>query len=213
MNKIVIYTGPMFAGKSTALINEIKLSKNNDNEKIMFNYADDKRYNDNADIATHNKEIVKSIPITNCFEINKYITNEIKEIYIDEIQFIDSVVNWLATSENYLLQIEKIVIAGLNYDVYGNYFNEQFNELINYCQYSNNNSNSNSKVNLLRADCYISSCNKKADFTILLDENNNNINEENNVLVGSKDIYQPSCLIHALERPYKHNFAKFMIRY
>ena len=126
MEKITIYTGPMFAGKSTALIDEIRNCNHDENVKLMFNYANDKRYTDNADISSHNKDYIKSIPITNCFEINKYITSDIKAIFIDEAQFIDCILDWIYTSQNYLSQIEKIVIAGLNYDVYGNCFNIQF---------------------------------------------------------------------------------------
>lgn len=206
MEKITIYTGPMFAGKSTALINEIRSCHHSENDKLMFNYANDKRYTDNADIASHNKDYIKSIPITNCFEINKYITCDIKAIFIDEAQFLDCITDWISTSQNYFTNVEKIVIAGLNYDVYGNCFNEQFNELIYKCEQLK-------QVKLLRANCFVGECNKKADFTILLDENNNNIDEEQNVLVGSKDIYQPVCLVHALQRPYKHNFSRFMVRY
>ena len=208
MDKIIIYTGPMFAGKSSALINEINTSPYNKSDKLIFNYAGDKRYTDTADISSHNKEVVKSIAIVNCFEINKYITDNVKVIFIDEVQFIDCLKDWIENSEKYLLNVEKIVIAGLNYDVYGNCFNEQFSCLITYLQYINN-----KNVKLLHANCYINDCCNKADYTILLDENNDKINEKDNVLVGSKDIYQPSCLVHALQRPYKHNFTRFMVRY
>ena len=107
--ELKIITGPMFAGKTTALINEIINvdSLISDFNKLKFNYAGDKRYNEEANISSHTQEIVKSIPITNCFEINKYITDNIKVIYVDEVQFLHSVEEWFKTSKDCFVSAKK----------------------------------------------------------------------------------------------------------
>lgn len=206
MVQLEIITGPMFAGKTTMLINKIKNCNLKDNEKILFNYANDKRYSNEAHIASHNKDIVPSIPITNCFEINKYITSSIKAIFIDEIQFLHSLKDWLDNSKQHFSNLESITIAGLNYDIYGNEFNNDFNYLI-YTNYQN------AKIYHLQSSCYI--CNEKAYFTILLNNKNNNdiISQNNNVCVGSKDMYQPTCLEHAIKSSYDNNFKRFINKY
>ena len=163
-----LITGPMFAGKTTMLINKIRNSKYSENEKLLFNYAEDKRYSEDASIASHNKDIVPSIPIKDCFEINKYITKDIKEIYIDEVQFLTSLKSWFHTSKQYFNNIKLLVIAGLNYDIYGNNFNDDFINII-YC----------SDIfikHYLKAKCYI--CGNNADFTVLV----NNIDNTNDIL-------------------------------
>jgi thymidine kinase len=213
MVNIEIITGPMFAGKSTMLINSI----NNylKEERLLFNYAEDKRYNNEANISSHNKEIIPSIPIRDLFEINKYITNKIKAIYIDETQFMTSIKNWINHVKTNYNNLETIILAGLNFDIYGNNFNQEFIELTY---------NTNIIKHYLKAKCYI--CNNNAYYTILLtdkkkhnNENdnitqiNNLINNKENKCIGSKELYQPVCLCHALKTNYEHNFKRFIHNY
>jgi thymidine kinase len=219
-----LITGPMFAGKTTMLIEKIRNCEFAENEKLLFNYAGDKRYSEDASIASHNKDIVPSIPINDCFEINKHITSNIKAIFIDEVQFLKSLKAWFHNSKQYFNNIELIVIAGLNYDIYGNNFNNDFVHLIYF--------SSIFKKHYLRSKCYI--CGSKADFTVLVNNNddrqyNENLNDEkeycnenkitelletgNNKCVGSKEMYQPVCLHHALKVKYDNNFSKYITRY
>lgn len=196
--KIKIITGPMFAGKTTKLIEDI----NNDDilleNKLIFNYKYDKRYNVNANIHSHDNVMIKSIPIENCLEINKYIDDNIQGIYIDEIQFISSIQQWLNESKTILKNIKKITMSGLDYDMYGSNFNIQF------CNLILNKYNRHEVINLT-SKC--SKCNNIAKYTILT-ENNENICNSNNILI-SKDIYQPVCLYHALKVPYLNHFSRF----
>lgn len=234
-----LITGPMFAGKTTMLIEKIRNCEFAENEKLLFNYANDKRYSEEANIASHNKDIVPSIPINDCFEINKYITSDIKAIFIDEVQFLKSLKAWFHNSKQYFNNIELIVIAGLNYDIYGNNFNDDFIHLIYFSTIF--------KKHYLRSKCYI--CDSKADFTVLVNNkndgqynenldnrssnhsNHNSINTSkesedcngnkitelletgNNKCVGSKEMYQPVCLHHALKVKYANNFSKYITRY
>jgi len=65
--QIEIITGPMFAGKTTMLTKRIREDKFPDNSKLLFNFAGDKRYTSDANIASHNKDIVPSINSWNDF--------------------------------------------------------------------------------------------------------------------------------------------------
>jgi thymidine kinase len=202
--QIEIITGPMFSGKSTMLIKRIREDNYLESEKLLFNFAGDKRYDENANIASHNKDIVSSIPITDFLEINKYITNNIKAIYVDEVQFLTSLNKWFSTNVDILKGLKTIILAGLNFDIYGNNFNDEFN----FLTYE-----SNIITHYLKGECYI--CKEKAYYTISTLHTKNNINKSNNVhiCVGTKNMYQPVCLLHALNVSYEHNFKKFITKY
>jgi thymidine kinase len=204
--QIEIITGPMFAGKSTMLIKRIREDNYPETSKLLFNFAGDKRYNENADITTHNKDTIPSIPITDFFELNKHITHNIKAIYIDEVQFLKSLTKWLDNSLAEFSNLKTIILAGLNFDIYGNNFNNELNLLTH-----------NEKIikHYLRGNCYI--CKEKAYYTISTLENNkkqqDNTTNKVHVCVGTKDMYQPVCLLHALKAPYNNNFKRFITKY
>lgn len=196
INNVEIITGPMFAGKTTELIKRIQSDSFQENEKLLFNYKNDKRYTSNGNIASHNKVVLPSIPIMNCSEILPHLTTETTIIYIDEIQFIENI-NELTLNQK--LNNIKIVLCGINYDIYGNDMNPEFNNLFNRIPPLS--------ITYLKSKCHI--CEGNADFTALIKEEAN-INKDNNKLVGTKDVYQPICLIHACKLNYEHNFKRFL---
>lgn len=209
---IEIITGPMFAGKTTKLLSLINNCGFSKEEKLIFNYANDKRYSSTANVTSHNNVSYPSIPITDCFEIKKYITTKTKIVFIDEIHFMKNIKNWyqeIISNDNYdnINQHDNInqqheikyVIVGLNFDIYGNFLNPEFNYIIDKTR----------NITYLKSKCYI--CKNNADFTILIN-NNNEINETNNKVVGGSETYQPVCFIHALQADYKHNFKNFIAK-
>ena len=201
---IEIITGPMFAGKTTKLLSLINNCNLLEKEKLIFNYANDKRYSSSANVTSHNNISYPSIAITDCFEIKKYITPDTKIIFIDEIHFMKNIKNWYqeiisnnSNKNNNHQQEIKYVAVGLNFDIYGNFLNPEFNYIIDK---TNN-------ITYLKSKCYI--CKNNADFTILINHNKK-INETNNKVVGGSETYQPTCFVHALQADYKHNFKNFI---
>lgn len=183
---IEFITGPMFAGKSTYLTNKIlSLRNNNRNNMLIFNYKNDKRYNDKGHLSTHNKVIIESIGIEDCNEIDNYLINndnvsDIKYIIIDEVQFIKNIYKWIIVNKDKY----HIYISGLNYDVFYNYFNNDIKNIIN---------NTNIKKIYLTATCF--KCESStANYTYLLkNSQSTNLSPSHNKCVGGKDIYQPIC--------------------
>ena len=118
--------------------------------------------------------------------INKFISNKIKEIYIDEGQFFDDIYKWYSIINNSLNNIENIYISGLNYDYKGQIFNIEFDKLLNI-------KDKNINVYYHTSKCYC--CQEKAEYTILLDKTN--LNKMNgNVLIADNSVYQPCCKNH-----------------
>lgn len=91
---IIVYTGPMFAGKSTALLEEYDNIK--DKESILcFKPSKDTR--DTTKIRARNIEQKADAIVINKFdEITKYMNDNIKYIFIDEAQFINGNFNILS---------------------------------------------------------------------------------------------------------------------
>lgn len=213
--RLVIFTGPMFSGKTTSLLNSYNFSKVSNNEKIAFKFSKDKRYTDNnniinknknldnknldnkninidsidnlkGNILTHTKNNIPAYYIDNCKDINKFITDDIKEIYIDEGQFFTDIYKWYTILCNSINGIESIYISGLNYDYNGNIFNEEFNKLLEI-------KNPYVEIHKLQSKCYVCACN--ADFSILLNNDQKTL-MDNNILIGDDSIYQPACKEH-----------------
>ena len=213
--RLVIYTGPMFSGKTTSLLNSYNFSKVSNNKKIAFKFSKDKRYTDNKNIVdqnknldnknldnkninidsidnlkgnilTHTKNNIPAYYIDKCKDINKFITDDIKEIYIDEGQFFTDIYKWYTVLCNSINGIESIYISGLNYDYKGNIFNEEFNKLLEI-------KNPYVEIHKLHSKCYLCACN--ADFSILLNKEQRKL-MDNNILIGDDSIYQPACKEH-----------------
>jgi len=210
-----IYMGPMFAGKTSRLIDHYNTLKvDHDLERIAFKFDKDTRYEDinntnntNIDLVrpskiySHDKTYIPCISISSCWDIIeklKYIKDNynitVKYILIDEGQFFTEIKEWY----NNLLNI-KSNLEDPEYNIINN-INEVVISGLDY----DSNGNIFNKAFYTLADyadyllvasskCYI--CNGTAKYTILLDKNNN-INMKGNVLIGDNTIYQPACLNH-----------------
>jgi thymidine kinase len=185
--KLMVITGPMFAGKTTKLIEYYKSF--NKKETLAFNHLFDNRYNSEKNIiCSHNNKEISSYNFSNIDDIYNFINNKInndnikiKNIIIDECQFFENIDILVEKINLNFKFIETIICAGLNLDANKNIFNPNFQNLIDTCD----------ELYTLTAKCYV--CNNIAKYTSCLVDNNL-INS--NVLVGSDDKYQPTCEIH-----------------
>lgn len=189
---IIVFSGPMFAGKSTNLIETYKNSQVSSESKVVFKYAKDTRYSANAEIVTHNQDMIPCIMITSCDDITTYINNiasnsnkQIAEIYIDECQFLPDIYLWITEMQKPIspLTIKTIVLAGLDLDASGKPFTEAFKAVIELADINYT----------LIAKCYM--CNKDAQYTKLL-KNEDITKMVDNVLIGGAELYQPACKDH-----------------
>ena len=110
MSPISVEAGPMFSGKSSVLVEEIKRrligNQKPGKDFLAFNHKDDIRYGEKI-IASHRNENVVAIPISNSKELLEILFNlpkkrdlkpndikkefiELKALYLDEAQFFDN---------------------------------------------------------------------------------------------------------------------------
>lgn len=175
-----IIMGPMFAGKSSELIKRITSS---DAPKLVVNHVMDTRYA-KTHIATHDG---KQIPCV-CFETleqiftnyhnqNIYQLDEIEEIYIDEAQFFSDLYD--VVRDLVINYRKNVIISGLDGDFKMRPFSKsRMLELIPIA----------SEILKIPATCY--KCEKPAWYSKRL------IVNDEQILVGTGALYQPSCLIH-----------------
>lgn len=194
---IIVYSGPMFAGKSTSLINAYIDSPTPANNKVVFKYAKDTRYSNNTEIVTHNNVRIPCVMINECEDISTYLnnnacvnldSNRITEIYIDECQFLPDILTWITglqeiNNTNTICGastlITTIVLAGLDLDATGKPFTDAFAIVIETADVAYS----------LLAKCYV--CSGEAPYTKLLktDALNEMNKNRTNVLIGGAELY------------------------
>lgn len=187
-SELHLILGPMFAGKSTYLIdkvNNIISTGITMSEILLINHSSDARYDTNK-ICSHNGKKLQCLSLTVLENlvidiINQSNYQQVKYIFIDEGQFFNDLYNSIITLIKFNKGIQ-IFLCGLDGDFQQNPFcNSGILSLIPY----------STSVVKLSANC--SKCNNKAPFTKRITPNNNQT-----ILVGGADSYQPTCLTHLL---------------
>lgn len=165
---IKVYTGPMFSGKSSALLTDYNLIEDKENI-VCFKPSKDTRDKTKIRARKINTE-VEAIVINKFDQIKEHITDNTKYIFIDEVQFITGDFNLLTR-----LSIEKditIVIAGLSKT------NNQrpFGSMPYILAIAD-------EITILKANC---ECGNEAIYTYCKEK------KDNDILIGSKQ-YKPLC--------------------
>lgn len=116
--RIIVFTGPMFSGKTTALIKKHDELIQQNKTVLVLKPAIDDRYSQNA-IVSHDKNTVTAVNINNLEDARELI-HKSEYIFLDEAQFlprdtVNNVLSWKAKGKSF-------VIAGLDMDYLSNPF-------------------------------------------------------------------------------------------
>jgi len=181
MSELHLILGPMFAGKTTTLINKAKEIINivNKDEILIINHSSDTRYSENTFITSHDNIKIPCIAMSFLSTISTLQDDisKIKYIFINEGQFFPDLFSII---KELLFKYKiKIYVCGLD----GDYKQEPFPncKLLELIPIS-------STVIKLHANC--SYCNNSAPFTKRI------INSSDVFLVGGSESYQPVCIEH-----------------
>lgn len=167
---IIVYTGPMFSGKTTRLLDVYNLHSSN--SKIIFKPVHDNRYATN-EVVSHDGVKIEAMLVKDPHDIYFY-GKCYDNIFIDEVQFMEGDVYGLIASIQRLDDEGKyIYISGLNLD----------SERIPFSATSKIMAISDT-VFILTAKC---KCGNNANYTHKKITNNNRFE------LGSDDIYEPLC--------------------
>ena len=116
---VEVICGPMFAGKTEELIRRVRRMDYAKKKYLVFKPSIDNRYSE-TEVVSHNKKAVKAINVNKCHEIEKYLSDEIQAIVIDEAQFFDDALI------EYVRELAgrgyRVICAGLDTDFRGEPF-------------------------------------------------------------------------------------------
>jgi thymidine kinase len=167
---IEIITGSMFSGKTEELIRRLRRAQFAGLKVEIFKPSLDTRYSETR-VVSHDEKSISSSPVDNASSI-LLLVSDVDVVGIDEAQFFDEsiidVCNKLADSGI------RIVIAGLDMDFMGMPFGPM-PALLAIAEY----------VTKVHAICV--RCGNLAQYS------HRKSNEEQVVLLGEKDIYEPLC--------------------
>jgi len=192
-----LIVGPMFASKSTTLLQKAKKYLLLDKNILFVGIRMDSRSGNF--IKTHDgimREVVLLNNLNEIFYLNEYPSSDI--IIFDEAQFFPD----LHVSVQKMLSDNKhIICAGLS----GTYKQTPFDEISKLYSLASN-------IIHLKAICMYRNgkngniCGYDAPFTIRLENNNNEENKESNLIkIGSSETYEPRCHKHLLNENENEN--------
>jgi thymidine kinase len=167
---IEVVTGCMFSGKTEELLRRIKRSKIAGQQVALFKPARDIRYSDNA-VVSHDENSMDSIVVSRAMNMLTYM-DEYEVFGIDEVQFFDD--DLVKVCEELALAGKRVIAAGLDLDFKGRPFGP-VPYLLAVSEY----------VTKVHAIC--PHCGNLATHSYRLSS------EQDTVILGEKDKYEPRC--------------------
>ena len=177
MGQIEVICGPMFAGKTEELIRRANRLEYAKKKYLVFKPTIDDRYS-TTEIVSHSKYRKNSICIKSSEEILGYVTDDIKAVIIDEVQFFDE--NVINVAEFLADKGLRVICGGLDCDFKGN----PFPVVANLLSRAEN-------VTKLNAICNV--CGNPATRTQRIIDGQPAYEDDPVVLVGATEAYEPRC--------------------
>ncbi len=175
---IEVICGSMFSGKTEELIRRLKRVKIANLKVEIFKPAIDVRY-DAIKIVSHDENKIHSTPVNYSKKILE-LAKDVDVVGIDEAQFFDEDISIVC--EQLAQQGIRVIVAGLDMDYQGKPFGQMPN-LLSIADY----------ITKLHAICM--KCGNIANISY------RKTNDDEQVVLGEKDIYEPRCRICA-QLPY-----------
>lgn len=179
-----LIVGPMFAGKSSAIIGMIRRNNFIGRKTLCITSIIDQRYSVNAKIITHDKDYYPATAVKTLAEVRLLACfHQADCIIIEEAQFFPDLFDFVLFAVEVLRK--KVVCVGLDGDAY----RKPFGQILDLIPYAD----SIEKYNALCPLCHDGT---KAIFTSkkILDPT------VGQVFVGGADDYEPLCRKHYLEQ-------------
>lgn len=162
----------MFSGKTEELIRRLKRAKIANQKVQIFKPSGDTRYDD-VKVVSHDENAIDSLPIAKSTDIYNYI-QDINVVGIDEAQFFDNELTEVC--QKLAVKGIRVIVAGLDMDFKGRPFGP-IPYLLATAEY----------ITKVHAIC--PHCGNLATHSYRLSK------EEQTVLLGEKDKYEPRCRI------------------
>ncbi|VAH22324.1 unnamed protein product [Triticum turgidum subsp. durum] len=179
--EIHVIVGPMFAGKTTALLRRVQAEAGTGRTVALIKSDKDNRYGLDS-VVTHDgtKMACWALPELSTFQdkLGREAYDKVDVIGIDEAQFFDDLHDFCSKAADHDGKI--IVVAGLD----GDYKRNKFGSVLDIIPLANS-------VTKLTARCEL--CDRRASFTLRKTQ------ETRTELIGGADVYMPVCRQHYLD--------------
>ncbi|KAK9056808.1 hypothetical protein SSX86_024171 [Deinandra increscens subsp. villosa] len=176
--EIHVIVGPMFAGKTTALLRRIKIEGTNGRNIAMIKSNKDTRYAIDS-VVTHDGTKYPCWALPDLLSFQQRLGEEeygkLDVIGIDEAQFFDDLYDFCCKAADH--DGKTVIVAGLD----GDYLRRNFGPVLDIVPLADT-------ITKLTARCEI--CGKRAHFTF------RKTNETQTELIGGADMYMPVCRQH-----------------
>ncbi len=169
---IEVICGSMFSGKTEELIRRLNRARIANQRILIFKPLKDVRYDDSK-VVSHDANAIASIPIKKSTDIYDHISNT-NVVGIDEAQFFD--LDLTDVCQKLAMKGIRVIAAGLDMDYLGKPFGP-LPYLLSVAEY----------ITKVHAIC--PHCGSLATHSYRLSE------EEDQVLIGEKDKYEPRCRV------------------
>jgi thymidine kinase len=163
-------TGSMFSGKTEELIRRLRRAQFAGLKVEIFKPSLDKRYSEDR-VVSHDDKSIVSTPVDNASSI-LLLAGEVDVVGIDEAQFFDNSI--VEVCNNLANNGVRVLVAGLDMDFMGNPFGPM-PAILSISEY----------ITKVHAICM--RCGSLAQYSFRKSE------EEQVVLLGEKDKYEPLC--------------------
>mgnify|MGYP003316670705 CR=1 FL=1 len=174
---IEVICGPMFAGKTEELIRRVIRMDYAKKNYVIFKPSIDNRYSE-SEVVSHNKRKVNAICVSSSKEFDKYITDKVEAVIIDEVQFFDEEV--IEKAHELAERGLRVICGGLDCDFKGNPF-KVVAELLARAE----------SVTKLNAICNV--CGQPATRTQRIIDGQPAYEDDPIILVGATEAYEPRC--------------------
>ncbi|KAI9177268.1 hypothetical protein LWI28_013043 [Acer negundo] len=176
--EVHVIIGPMFAGKTTALLRRIRSEGNNGRNVAMIKSSKDTRYAIDL-VVTHDgiKFPCWALPDLTSFraKLGDDAYEKLDVIGIDEAQFFEDLYDFCCKAADH--DGKTVIVAGLD----GDYLRRSFGSVLDVIPLAET-------VTKLSARCEL--CGKQAFFTL------RKTGEKQTELIGGADVYMPVCRQH-----------------
>lgn len=169
---IEVICGSMFSGKTEELIRRIKRAKIANQKIQIFKPITDNRYHE-SNVVSHDENSIVSLPLKTSAEILNNL-HDVNVVGIDEAQFFDEKLPEVC--QKLAVRGVRVIVAGLDMDYKGNPFGP-IPHLLSIAEY----------ITKVHAIC--PHCGNLATHSYRL------TSENDTVVLGSKDKYEPRCRI------------------
>ncbi|KAK4786655.1 hypothetical protein SAY86_010488 [Trapa natans] len=178
--EIHVILGPMFAGKTTALLRRIKIESSNGRKVAIIKSSKDTRYAIDS-VVTHDGAMYPCWALPDLSSLRQELGDDAYDkldvIGIDEAQFFEDLYDFCREAADH--DGKTVILAGLD----GDYLRRRFGSVLDVIPIANT-------VMKLTARCQL--CGKKASFTL------RKTPETETELIGGSEIYIPVCRQHYL---------------